>query len=86
MQETILLLTQQLSTAVDGSSSCSRQLHSVEAAALDTGPICSADKQEGKESPIDATTPTSVISLNRIFSHDETKDSTNVTNSDSQVL
>ncbi|KAJ8447889.1 hypothetical protein Cgig2_012024 [Carnegiea gigantea] len=86
MQETILLLRQQLRTAVDGSSSCSRQLHSVEAAALDTGPICSADKKEGKESPIDATTPKSVISLNRIFSHDETKDSTSVTNSDSQAI
>lgn len=88
MQETILLLRQQLSTSVHKRSSSpeGNNLSILEAAVLSTGFISSADRnKEGKESPMDATTPTSVISLNRMFSQEDPTDYKIVTNSNSQA-
>ncbi|XP_021743691.1 kinesin-like protein KIN-7C, mitochondrial isoform X2 [Chenopodium quinoa] len=89
MQEAILLLRQQLSTSSDICSiypEGQNQSAMLNASALDSNPINLGEKNKGgKDSPLDATTPTSVISLNRFFGQDDSKDCKNATNSNLQI-
>uniref|UniRef100_A0A803LK18 Uncharacterized protein n=1 Tax=Chenopodium quinoa TaxID=63459 RepID=A0A803LK18_CHEQI len=89
MQEAILLLRQQLSTSSDICSifpEGQNQSAMLNASALDSNPINLDERNKGgKESPLDATTPTSVISLNRFFGQDDSKDCKNATNSNLQI-
>lgn len=82
MQDTILLLRQKLSTLSDICPNYpeeQNQSSMLNAAALDSDPTNTDEKNKGgKDSPLDATTPTSVISLNRIFSQDNSKDCNNL--------
>ncbi|XP_056693879.1 kinesin-like protein KIN-7C, mitochondrial isoform X2 [Spinacia oleracea] len=84
MQETILLLRQQVSTLSDICSVCPEGQS--RSAMLNSDSSNSDEKNKGgKDSPLDATTPTSVINLNRIFAQDESKDCKNATNSNLQA-
>ncbi|KAK9270558.1 hypothetical protein L1049_026139 [Liquidambar formosana] len=94
MQETILLLRRQLDSFIDTSSSYSQQIVHNEITTLKT---CyeelSEKKNEGKdgkgsyeENHADENTPTSVMSLNRIFSQEDSKECNSDTLLNSQVL
>ena len=88
MQETILLQRQQLNSLLDENSSSLLQIPDYGTTTLKKfyGDLLEK-KNEGKEDTyIDENTPTSVMSLNRIFSQEDSKESNNDTFLSSQVL
>lgn len=88
MQETILLLRQQLNSLLDKSSSSPQQIPDNGASTLKKfSKELFEKKNEGKEDTyIDENTPTSVMSLNRIFSQEDSKECNGDTFLSSQVL
>ncbi|XP_010268983.1 PREDICTED: kinesin-like protein KIN-7C, mitochondrial [Nelumbo nucifera] len=94
MQETILLLRQQLNSLADGSSSHPKQIADNEATMLRN---CSDEplQENGglkdkvgtyEESFLDGSTPTSVMNLNGIFSEEDSRGCKSDTSLNSQVL
>ena len=85
MQETILLLRRQLNSLSDRSSGDSQQISEAGATPVRTCPEGFLEKnvEEGKgissyeENYADENTPTSVMSLNRIFNLEDSKESNN---------
>ncbi|RVX22659.1 Kinesin-like protein KIN-7E, chloroplastic [Vitis vinifera] len=88
MQETILLLRQQLNSLLDKSSSSPQQIPDNGASTLKKfSKELFEKKSEGKEDTyIDENTPTSVMSLNRVFSQEDSKECNGDTFLSSQVL
>ncbi|OMO78503.1 hypothetical protein COLO4_24737 [Corchorus olitorius] len=93
MQETVLLLRQQLNLLSDKSS---KNLQYCEANEANSEKSCSEElvkNKDGKnafgsceETYGDDNTPTSVMSLNRVFTQEDTKECDKITNLNSQVL
>ncbi|XP_013637695.1 PREDICTED: centromere-associated protein E isoform X1 [Brassica oleracea var. oleracea] len=84
MQETIMLLRQQLDSLAERQSTCTQQQNAAdESAGRNTH---SRNGDELSEIYSGAGTPTSVMSLNRVFAQEETKDIKNGTTLNSQAL
>ncbi|GAV71948.1 Kinesin domain-containing protein [Cephalotus follicularis] len=94
LQETILLLRQQLNSYLDNDSSDPQEITKKVASPLKT--CCeellesntgeSNEIQSCEETYVDENTPTSVMSLNRVFSHEDSKQCSNDTFLNTQVL
>ncbi|ESQ34622.1 hypothetical protein EUTSA_v10006746mg [Eutrema salsugineum] len=82
MQETIILLRQQLDSLAERQSTYTQQIVGDESSGKNT------DNRNGEESEIysGAGTPTSVMSLNRVFAQEETKEIKDETTLNSQAL